>query len=104
MTHETMSQWLATGPRVLDGAMGSELLRRGVAAAVRLWGVGALLEAPGAVRDIHRDYALAGAEAHTAATFRVSPYALRKEGLERRAAELAALAVALAREGMAEAG
>ncbi|MBZ5587747.1 MAG: homocysteine S-methyltransferase family protein [Acidobacteriia bacterium] len=99
-----MRAWLAERPRVLDGACGSELLRNGVTAAAYLWGVGALLDATDAVRNLHRDYAAAGAEALTAATFRVAPYALRGAGLEARAGELAALAVRLAREGTRAAG
>ncbi|MGD1148243.1 MAG: homocysteine S-methyltransferase family protein [Thermoanaerobaculaceae bacterium] len=104
MTPDEMREWLAERPRVMDGATASELLRRGVAAAARLWGVGALLEAPDAVRGLHRDYAAAGAEALTAATFRVAPYSLRGADLETRASELAALAVRLAREGSRDAG
>ena len=104
MTRDEMSAWLTEGPRVLDGATGSELLRRGVSAAGRLWGVGALLEDPDAVRRLHRDYAAAGADALTAATFRVAPYSLRRAGLEDRTEELASLAVGLAREGGREAG
>jgi S-methylmethionine-dependent homocysteine/selenocysteine methylase len=104
MTIDDLTPWLAEGPRVLDGATGSELLRRGVASAGKLWGVGALLEATDEVRRLHRDYAAAGADALTATTFRVAPYSLRKVGLETRAEELAALAVRLAREGAREAG
>jgi S-methylmethionine-dependent homocysteine/selenocysteine methylase len=104
MTIDELTRWLAEGPRVLDGATGSELLRRGVASAGKLWGVGALLEAADEVRRLHRDYAAAGADALTAATFRVAPYSLRKVGLEARVEELAALAVRLAREGAREAG
>ena len=89
MTWDEIGLWLDERTRVLDGATGSELLRRGVAAAGRLWGVGALVEDAGAVRVLHRDYAAAGAEALTAATFRVAPYALRGVGLEGRAGELA---------------
>ena len=99
-----LTAWLSERPRVLDGATGSELLRRGVASAGTLWGVGALLDDPGAVRDLHRDYAAAGAEALTAATFRVARYSLRRAGLEARAGELAGLAVRLARAGAAAAG
>ncbi len=104
MTRDEIRVWLNERPRVLDGATGAELLRRGVAAAGRLWGAGALIEDPEAVKALHRDYAAAGAEALTAATFRVAPYALRGAGIEDRAAELATLAVRLAREGAAEAG
>jgi S-methylmethionine-dependent homocysteine/selenocysteine methylase len=105
MTSEQLSKWLASGPpRLLDGATGSALLRRGVASASRLWGVGALLDTPDQVRMLHRDYALAGAEALTACTFRVAPFSLRRENLEKRAAELARRAVRLARDGAEEAG
>ena len=104
MRPEELAAWLASGPRLLDGATGSELLYRGIAAAAKLWGVGALIEAPTAVRALHREYAAAGAEALTAATFRVSPYALRRAGIEDRAAPLAGLAVRLAREGARDAG
>ena len=76
---------------LLDGGIGSELHpARRHASAHRLWGVGALLEAPDAVRELHRDYALADADWLTAATFRVAPYSLRQAGLEERAPELAA--------------
>jgi len=98
VTPAEFQQWLLARPRVLDGAMGSELLRRGVASAARLWGVGALLDAPAAVRTLHADYAAAGAELLTAASFRVAPYALRRAGLHHRGEELARLAVSLARE------
>jgi len=103
MKPDDLSRWLAEQPRLLDGATGSELIRRGVESARDLWGVGAMLEAPDAVRALHRDYAAAGAQALTAATFRVAPYSLRRHALAERAAELARLAVTLAREGAAEA-
>jgi S-methylmethionine-dependent homocysteine/selenocysteine methylase len=85
--------------RVLDGATGTELERRGVACALPLWSAHALLAAPDVVRAIHRDYARAGAEALTADTFRTQPYQLARAGLAARAAELTTLAVQLAREG-----
>jgi S-methylmethionine-dependent homocysteine/selenocysteine methylase len=104
MTPAELSRWLADGPpRVLDGAMAGELIRRGVGSAARLWGVGALLDDPAAVRALHREHAAAGAEALTTATFRVAPYSLRKAGIEDRGDDLARLAVRLAREGAAAA-
>jgi S-methylmethionine-dependent homocysteine/selenocysteine methylase len=104
MTGSELAAWLNERPRVLDGAMGSELLRRGATSAAILWGVGALLHDPELVRAVHRDHAAAGAEALTANTFRVAPYSLRGPGLELHAAELARLAVDLARLGAADAG
>ena len=105
MTPEAFTAWLHEKPiRVLDGATGSELVRLAVPSAARLWGAGALIEAPGAVKELHQRHAASGAEALTACTFRVSPYALRRAGLENRAAELARRAVELARAGAAAAG
>lgn len=104
MRPEVLAACLAKRVLLLDGGIGAELIRRGVAAAARLWGVGALLDAPDEVRRLHADYARADADLHTAATFRVSPYALRRVGLEAQAGELAARAVRLLREGAAEAG
>jgi S-methylmethionine-dependent homocysteine/selenocysteine methylase len=82
---------------LLDGALGTELERRGVPARLPLWSARALLERPEAVAAIHRDYALAGAEALTADTFRTGRRALAREGHGARAGELTRLAVALAR-------
>jgi S-methylmethionine-dependent homocysteine/selenocysteine methylase len=103
VTVEELREWLATGPRLLDGAMGSELLRLGGQAADTLWGVGTLLEQPDLIRQVHRRYAEAGAEALTTATFRIAPYSLRRIGLAERTAELARFAVRLAREGAEQA-
>lgn len=104
MTPAELSLWLSARVRILDGGLTGELVRRGVADASHLWGVGALLAAPKAVRTLHAEYAAAGAEALTAATFRVAPYALRRHRLEDRAPALARAAVTLARQAAAETG
>lgn len=90
--------------RLLDGATGTELERRGVASALPLWSAHALLTARETVRAVHRDYARAGAEALTANTFRTQAHVLAHVGLEASAAELTALAVRLARQGARDAG
>jgi len=90
--------------RLLDGATGTELERRGVPCALPLWSAHALLDAPDVVRAIHRDYARAGATALTANTFRTQAHGLARAGLASRAEELSASAVRLAREGAREAG
>ncbi len=89
---------------MLDGATGSELERRGVSCALPLWSAHALLHAPEVLREVHRDYAAAGAHALTANTFRTQRSVLARAGLASRAAELSALAVRLAREGARAAG
>ncbi len=85
-------------PLVLDGATGTELERRGAPTTLPLWSAGALLRSPELIRDIHRDYVEAGAEALTANSFRTQRRTLARHGLGERAASLTALAVELARE------
>src|SRR5256885_9115137 len=85
---------------LLDGALGPELGRRGVATRGALFSAAALLDERGraALREVHRAYVEAGAEVITAATFRTSRRALAAAGLEARFPELARLAVREARE------
>jgi len=80
---------------VLDGAMGTELGRRGVSLKGRAWSAHANLVAPEIVTAIHADYAAAGATVHTANTFRTTPWGFG-EGWE----EAAATAVALAKRAV----
>jgi len=84
-------------PLLLDGALGTELERRGVPAQLPLWSARALLERPEVVAGIHRDYVEAGAEALTANTFRTARRTLAREGHGARARALTRLAVDLAR-------
>lgn len=84
--------------------MGTELERRGAATRLPLWSARALLEAPDAVREIHRDDVAAGADILTANTFRTHRRTLAQEGLGERCAELTRKAVTLAREAVADAG
>lgn len=83
---------------LLDGAMGTELERLGVPTALPLWSAQAVRDAPDRVREVHEEYAQAGADVLTAATFRTTPRSLAKAGLESEAESLTARAVALARE------
>jgi S-methylmethionine-dependent homocysteine/selenocysteine methylase len=89
---------------VLDGAMGTELHRRGVDTGLPLWSARALMTQPEIVLQIHRDYAAAGADILTANTFRTTPRTFRKAGVPDRSEALTALAVALARKAADEAG
>ncbi|MCG3126566.1 MAG: Homocysteine S-methyltransferase [Phycisphaerae bacterium] len=87
----------AGGPLVLDGAVGTELTRRGVATTLPLWSAAALFERPDVIQQIHRDYVHAGADIVVANTFRTNPRTLRRAQLEARGVELNALALDLAR-------
>src|SRR4051812_31387044 len=84
-------------PILLDGATGTELNRRGASTNLPLWSAGALLHAPAVLRQIHRDYLLAGAEIVTANTFRTHRRSLARAGMGDSAASLTRLAVELAR-------
>jgi S-methylmethionine-dependent homocysteine/selenocysteine methylase len=82
---------------ILDGPMGTELLRRGVPTPLPLWSATALETAPEVIAAIHADYAAAGARVHTANTFRTGPYPMQKAGRRHDATALTRKAVALAR-------
>jgi S-methylmethionine-dependent homocysteine/selenocysteine methylase len=84
-------------PILLDGATGTELERLGARCELPLWSARAVLESPDLVARVHRDYAEAGAEVVTAATFRTQRRTLARAGLGDRAAELTERAIALAR-------
>jgi S-methylmethionine-dependent homocysteine/selenocysteine methylase len=93
---------LESGPPVLlDGALGTEIERRGGHAGLPLWSTHALLDDPDLVTRIHREYAAAGAEVLVADTFRTQARSLAHAGLAGRAAALCAKAVQLAREAAA---
>lgn len=90
---------LASGRKlVLDGATGTELERRGAPCGLPLWSTGGLVHRPDLVGEIHADYARAGCDLLTAATFRTQRRVLATCGLEERAEELTRLAVQLARK------
>ena len=61
--------------KILDGAMGSELIRRGVELPEHIWSAAANLINPELVLEIHREYVDAGADYITANTFRTTPRA-----------------------------
>lgn len=88
-----------TAPILLDGPVGTELLRRGVPTPLPLWSAHAIDTAPDVLAAIHADYAAAGATVHTANTFRCTPWALAKAGRS-DAARLVRGAVEIARSAV----
>lgn len=87
---------------ILDGAMGTELDRRGVATPLPLWSAQALLDAPEVVRAIHEDYLRAGADVVTTNTFRTTARTFEHAGRSAEEAEhLTRFAAELAREAVA---
>jgi S-methylmethionine-dependent homocysteine/selenocysteine methylase len=96
---------LRDGPTILlDGAMGTELQRRGADTRLPLWSARALLESPELVSAIHREEVAAGAEVLTANTFRTHRRTLATALLAKKGRELTDLALRLAREATKAAG
>ncbi|MCS5566916.1 MAG: homocysteine S-methyltransferase family protein [Pseudomonadales bacterium] len=87
---------------ILDGGMGAELIRRGAAASGGLWSAQALLDAPEAVVETHRDFIRAGARLIITNSYSSIPSYLAKGGIEDRYEELTALAGQLARRAAGE--
>ncbi len=83
---------------ILDGALGTELTRRGVNTTLPLWSAKALIDAPEVVAQIHRDYVNAGAQVITTNTFRTNRRVLERAGLGDRMRELTTTAVQLAHQ------
>jgi homocysteine S-methyltransferase len=96
---EELMRRLTDGPVVLlDGAMGTELQRRGVPMHPVAWSAAALKTHPDLVRQIHADNMNAGAEIITTNSFGTSRHVLEPAGLGGEVAALNRLAVTLARE------
>src|SRR5215472_12829256 len=88
------------GAVILDGAMGTELQRRGVPMDGIAWSAAALATHPEAVRGVHEDYLRAGAEILITNSFAASRHVLAATGLGEHVAELNRRSVALAREAI----
>lgn len=88
---------------VLDGALATELERRGADLRDPLWSARVLLEAPQLIRAVHLDYFRAGADIATTATYQATIEGFARRGLDARAAaRLMQSAVRLASEARDE--
>ncbi len=81
---------------LLDGAMGTELQRRGFETRMPLWSANALIESPKLVQRVHEDYIRAGADIITTNTFRTQRSVFDKIGLGNKAKYYTELACNLA--------
>jgi len=68
---------------LLDGAMGSELIRRGETLPNHIWSADSNFNNPELVYQIHKEYIDAGSSFITTNTFRTTPRAYRKTGLSK---------------------
>lgn len=85
-------------PLILDGAMGTELQRRGANTLLPLWSAEALVLSPALVLQIHQEYIRAGADIITANTFRTTRRTFLRTGLADRSQRLTSIALGLARQ------
>lgn len=88
MSPDDLSTLLRQSVLVLDGAMGTELERRGIDLPPGAWSASVAHDHPSAVADVHRAYRRAGADIITTAT-----YQTRSADILRQAAVLARQAV-----------
>jgi homocysteine S-methyltransferase len=85
--HDILAPWLDNGQViVLDGAMATELERRGANLDDPLWSARVLLDDPQLIVDVHRDYLDAGADIITTASYQASLPGLTARGLTASAA------------------
>ena len=69
---------------LLDGAMGSQLIQRGLHLPKHIWSAQANIDAQEIVYDIHKTYIDAGAHYLTTNTFRSTPRSYQKIGLNKK--------------------
>ena len=67
---------------ILDGAMGSELEKKGALMDKNLWCGTCSVEFPELVRKVHEDYIEAGADVITTNTYACTPISMKNYGME----------------------
>src|SRR5260221_750872 len=75
------------GVIILDGALATELERRGADLRDPLWSARVLLDAPDLIRAVHRDYFEAGADVAVTASYQATIPGLMRRGLSAAQAE-----------------
>jgi homocysteine S-methyltransferase len=97
--YDPIKDFLARRPLlVLDGALATELERRGADLKDPLWSAKYLIERPDIIRSVHFDYFGAGADVATTATYQATFEGFARRGIGgEQAAQLMRGAVALAR-------
>lgn len=85
--HDPIHSFLAQRPiMVLDGALATELERRGANLEDPLWSAKCLIVHPDLIREVHLDYFLAGADVAITATYQATFAAFARRGIEAPAA------------------
>jgi homocysteine S-methyltransferase len=87
------------GLLILDGGLATELEARGADLSDELWSARVLMEDPGQIREVHRDYLLAGADCIASASYQATIEGFVSRGMtERQAEALLVRSVTLARQ------
>ena len=73
-------------PLIIDGALGTELMRRGLKLPLPLWSAEANITHQKEVISIHNDYVKAGADIVTTNTFRSTSWSYRRAGFSNKRA------------------
>ena len=90
-------------PLILDGGLGSELVRRGQDISSKLWSAELLINNPQAIAGVHRDYLDAGAQCITSASYQASVPGFASIGVaSQRARDLFNHSVEIARKACDE--
>ena len=92
---------------LLDGAMGTELRNRGCTVPSHLdsiWSAQVLIDSPDTVREVHRDYILAGADIIIANNYAVTHDLLERVNRQHQLTDLTELAVDLADQARSASG
>ncbi len=88
----------------IEGAVGTEILRRGFPTKLPLWSAQVLFEKPELLKEIYKDYILAGADIITTNTFRTQRRTLEKGGKGLDTERINRLAVDIALQARSEVG
>ena len=75
-------------PLIMDGAMGTELMRRGIELPLPLWSSMSNINQYDQVMNIHKDYIDAGTDILTTNTFRTTPRTFIKAGYSQNESEI----------------
>jgi homocysteine S-methyltransferase len=102
--HPLLQSFLeSNGVVILDGALATELERRGADLCDALWSARLLLDNPELIRQVHREYYHAGADVATTASYQASLPELMRRGFSlAQAAEVLCLSVKLAQQAREE--
>ncbi len=96
--HDPIAAFLAVQPLlILDGALATELERRGADLRDPLWSAKLIIDEPEMIRAVHLDYFRAGADITTSATYQATFEGFARRGIDHQnAAQLMRDAVGLA--------